>query len=79
MRTITDEEQKFLEHDLLDIKEWIDKAIEGKINNCSKRAALAYKEEALQQGLKTIPIDSKDCALALFNSKGYKNRQAREQ
>lgn len=42
-RTITDAEQKILEHDLLDIKDWIDKAIQGKINNCAKRFIVAQQ------------------------------------
>lgn len=36
-RSLTDEEMAILENDLLDVKDWIDKAIEGKINNCRKR------------------------------------------
>jgi hypothetical protein len=68
-RVITDEEQKMLEHDLLDIVEWINKAIDGKINNCAARAArlspLKKKTE-------------KETALEWFDDKDYKNRAQRE-
>lgn len=77
-RVITDDEQKMLEHDLLDINDWINKAIEGKINNCAKRASLEYQGKARELGLKTIPTDMKECALNLFKLESYKNRSTRE-
>lgn len=77
-RIITDEEQKILEHDLLDITDWIDKAIIGKINNCMKRASIQYKDEAIKCGLKSIPTDIKECALSLFELESYRNRTERE-
>lgn len=36
-RTLTQEEIKALHHDLLDIKDWIEKAIDGKIAKCKER------------------------------------------
>ena len=33
--TINDTDQKCLKNDLLDIDDWVQKAVEGKINNCS--------------------------------------------
>jgi hypothetical protein len=77
-RIITDEEQKYLAHDLLDIKEWIDKAIEGKINNCMKRAAIQYRESLKTNLSSMIPANDKTAALTLINSKEYKNRVQRE-
>ena len=50
-RVITDEEQKILENDLLDVVDWINKAIEGKINNCLKRAALQFDQFAKQENM----------------------------
>ena len=35
-RTLTTVEESVLKNDLLDIQEWVDNAINGKINNCKK-------------------------------------------
>lgn len=73
-RTITDSEQKLLENDLLDITDWINKAIDGKINNCLKRAAQQYDKLAIQKSLSTVPTQNLDKANALFEDSDYKNR-----
>ncbi len=77
-RIITDEEQKCLENDLLDITDWINKAIEGKINNCAKRAAKQYDELAKAEELATVPTQDAAKREALFAHPEYKNRTARE-
>lgn len=76
-RIITDEEEAILNHDLKDIVTWIDAAIDGKINNCSKRAAQQFNEVAKKEGIKKVPVDHKEAAAELFNSPGYKNRTQR--
>jgi len=78
-RTITDDEQKILENDLLDVVDWINKAIEGKINNCTKRAAKQYEEMAKVEKLPTVPTTEIAKAKALFARPNYKNRFFREQ
>lgn len=78
-RIITGEEQKILEHDLIDIKEWIDKAIEGKINNCLKRAAIQSREISKQEGAEFLIANDTAAANKLFTRKDYLNRQQREQ
>jgi hypothetical protein len=77
-RILTDEEVKILEHDLLDIKDWIDKAIDGKINNCGKRAARQYDEVAKADDLDTVPTKDHLKRAALFAHPNYKNRLQRE-
>ncbi len=78
-RIITDDEQKILENDLLDIVDWINKAIEGKINNCSKRLAQTEAERLKNTGAKMIPASVSDlCKSALVNP-GYLNRKKREE
>lgn len=44
-RKFTDAEVKCLEHDLMDIKDWIDKAIDGKIAKCKERYEFAQSKE----------------------------------
>ena len=78
-RIITTEEEKILLNDLLDIKDWIDKAIDGKINNCLKRAANQFRELAKQENAPTVPTNDKACFHHLTNRKEYKNRAQREQ
>ena len=36
-RTLTTIEVSVLKNDLLDIQDWVTKAIDGKVNNCKKR------------------------------------------
>lgn len=77
-RILTDMEVRFLEHDLSDIKDWIDKAIDGKINNCVKRASKQYEELAKIEAIKTVPTSDLDKANLLFESTQYKTRLQRE-
>jgi len=78
-RIITDEEQKILENDLLDIKDWIDKAIEGKLNNCFKRAAKQYDDLAVKEALEMVPSSPKKKVEELFKHPNYKNRKVKDQ
>ena len=59
-RVFTAEEQQILEHDLLDITTWIDAAIDGKLNNCGKRAAQQYDALAKEEDLATVPTKDAD-------------------
>ena len=77
-RIITDDEQKILENDLLDVKDWIDKAIEGKLNNCGKRAAKQYDDLAKMEVLDMVPTKDDLKCKALFEHPNYKNRVERE-
>ena len=36
-KTLTSMEESVLKNDLLDIQDWVDQAINGKVNNCKKR------------------------------------------
>ena len=76
--TITDRQQKILENDLLDITDWIDKAIAGKINSCMKRAAKEYGVVAEKNNIISIPSSLDNRADALFLQGDYKNRQERD-
>ncbi len=78
-RTLTDEEVKFLEYDLINVRDWIDKAIDGKINNCMKRAASEYRMVASKENIATIPAMEKVAANALIARPDYKNRAQRDQ
>ena len=77
-RIITDEEEKILHHELLDIKDWIDKAIEGRINHSFKVAAREYDEFAKKNGVSMVPADTAAKVQAYFSDPKYKDRTARE-
>lgn len=76
--TLTDEEVKILENDLLSIGEWIAGAIEGKINNCKKRAAIAYREKLKAEGAEMVPANDDVAVAHLFARPDYKNRATRD-
>lgn len=74
--TLTDEEQKVLEHDLLDVKAWIEGAVNGKIHNCLSRAVNEFR---LKTSEKEVPSDLME-AFNLYSSQPeYKNREQREE
>ncbi len=77
-RILTSEEVKILEHDLLDIQKWIDDMIDGKINNCSKRAAREYMEIVKNEGGKSFPLDPREAFIEFTKRSTYENRGARE-
>ena len=77
-RTISDQEQKILEHDLLDIKDWINKSIEGKINNVLKRLANQEREKLVSEGALTAPARLVDLANSAFSRPDYLNRKDRD-
>lgn len=78
IRVITDEEQKRLEHDLVNIVTWLNGMVDGKINNCSKRAAKAYDELAKIENLETVPTQESKKIEELFKHPSYKNRVQRD-
>ena len=77
-KTIDDETQKILENDLLDIKNWIDGMIDGKIRSVLKRLANDERERLISEGATTVPAKSTDLALSAFSRPDYKNRVERE-
>jgi hypothetical protein len=78
--TITDAEQVALDNDLLDVDDWIQQAVTGKINNCKKRMA----QEATQvlkadASVTNMPADDDGLISALAARPDYKNRAEREE
>ena len=46
---ITAEEEKVLLNDILDIQDWVEKAVKGKINNCKKRMLAGWKSPLVEK------------------------------
>lgn len=77
-RILTNDEEKILLHDLLDIKNWVDLAIDGKLNNIKKRFARNEREELKKRGASTMPVDDGEVVQNAFDRPGYKNRAQRD-
>ena len=84
--SITDDDQKLLSNDLYNdtdnagIDDWIQKAVDGKINNCWKRFQREWTTKLMDDSSFTDPIPSVKAdfiALVLARS-DYKNRKTRE-
>ena len=77
---ISDVDIKCLENDLLDIEDWILKAIAGKINNCKKRMLKSGTDILLKDPkILNIPANEDDLIHTISNNENYKNRFKREQ
>ena len=78
-RTLTTLEESVLKNDLLDVQEWVDGAINGKINNCKKRMIAEwlprlYADESVTQ----IPANEDEMIALVVARDDYKNRAARD-
>ena len=76
---ISDHNEKVLLNDLLDVDDWIQKAVIGKINNCGKRmsneATAVLKADA---SVESMPATDEGLQKALFARDDYKNRAERD-
>jgi len=76
---ISDADQVALEHDLLDIDDWVQKAVAGKVNNCRKRMASEAQAALMADpAVTTMPADADGLVSALRARPEYKNRAARD-
>ena len=78
-RTLTATEESVLLNDLLDIQDWVDGALNGKINNCKKRMIAEwmpklYADESVTQ----IPADDDEKIILIVARDDYKNRTEKE-
>ena len=76
---ISDTDKKCLKNDLLDIEDWILKAIEGKINKCKKRLVREwYPKLMADPEVDSIPANEEDLVELVTSRPDYKNRVERE-
>ena len=77
---ITDAEEACLKNDLLDVDDWVQKAVVGKINNCRKRMIREWLPKLMaDSAVTTIPADETAFISAVITRPDYKDRVAREQ
>ena len=76
---IGDADEKAMLNDLLDIDDWVQKAVIGKINNCKKR--MAQSATAIlkaDDSIETMPATDDGLVAALLARDDYKNRAERD-
>ena len=79
--TINDTDQKVLKNDLLDIDQWCQDAITGKINNSWKRMQSEWTTKLMNDDSFTdsIPSNKNDFVNLVTARSDYKTRAEREQ
>ena len=79
--TIDETDQKVLKNDLLDIDQWCQDAIAGKINNCWKRIQSEWTTKLMNDDSFTdsIPSNRTDFVNLITARSDYKTRAEREQ
>ena len=78
--TISDDDKVALDNDLLDIDDWVQKAVIGKISNCKKRMAQqATQILKADASVTNMPADDDGLIAALAARDDYKNRVEREE
>jgi len=76
--TISNTDEKILLNNILDIQEWVDGAIDGKINNCWKRFEQEWTPKLMNDpNIESIPAN-KDLYVEMITSRSdYKDRSQR--
>ena len=78
-KTISAADEKVLKNDLLDIQDWADKAIVGKINNCKKRMIREWLPKLQADPTVTsIPVTENELIAFITARSDYKDRVARK-
>ena len=78
--TINDIDQKCMKNDLLDIDDWVQKEVSGKINNCWKRFQREWTTKLMNDETFTDPIPSNktDFVNLVTARDDYKDRATRD-
>jgi len=77
--SISDIDEKVLKNDLLDIQEWVQGAVYGKIGNCQKRMIAEWQPKLFADpDVDSIPADETAFINLVIARDDYKNRAQRE-
>ena len=78
-RTLSSTEESVLKNDLLDVQDWVDKAIDGKINNCKKRMLSEWLPKLYaDDSVSSIPASEDEIVAMIVARDDYKDRAARD-
>lgn len=78
--TISDIDEKVLHNDLLNIDEWVQGAVTGKINNCWKRMQQDWTQRLMNDETFTdsIPSNKADFVMLVTSMDSYQSRAQRD-
>ena len=78
--TIDDTDQKCMKNDLLDLDDWVQKAVDGKKNNCWKRFQREWTTKLMNDESFTdaIPSNKTDFVNLVTARDDYKDRATRD-
>jgi len=78
-RTLSSTEELVLKNDLLDVQDWVDKAIDGKVSNCKKRMIKEWLPKLYaDDSVSSIPATEDEIVALIVARDDYKNRAARD-
>jgi hypothetical protein len=78
-KTLTSTEEIVLKNDLLDIQDWVDNALLGKINNCKKRMIAEWQPKLTADAtVESIPADDDKLIALIVKRDDYKTRAERD-
>ena len=78
-RTLTTTEESVLKNDLLDIQEWVNGAIDGKVNSCKKRMIAEWTPKLMaDDSVSSIPANEDELIAMILARDDYKNRTERD-
>jgi len=78
--SISDIDEQALKNDLLDIQEWVQGAVDGKIGNCKKRMIAEWQPKLFADpDVENIPADETAFINLVVARDDYENRVQREQ
>ncbi len=78
---VDDTDQLILKNDLLDIDDWVQQAMTGKINNCWKRMQSQWTTKLMNDESFTdsIPSNKADFVTLVTSREDYQDRAARDE
>ena len=78
--TINDTDQKCMKNDLLDLDQWVQDAVTGKVNNCWKRLQQEWTTKLMEDESFTdaIPSNKTDFVNLVTARPDYKDRTTRD-
>jgi len=78
-RTLSSTEEAVLKNDLLDVQDWVDGAINGKVNNCKKRMIAEWMPKLYaDDSVSSIPASEDEIVAMIVARDDYKDRVARD-
>ena len=78
-RTLSSTEESVLKNDLLDVQDWVDKAIDGKVSNCKKRMLREWLPKLYaDDSVSSIPASEDEIVAMIVARDDYKDRAARD-